>query len=121
MPMIDLGKMRDVYGECCDEVKPAKPKKKEKYYPSSYMDDVGNIDIEKLPIDEDIEIKAVIRIKSATKRIRKDGDDPGSKTNVDLNYEMRSIDFDPNSKKKAEKVETGAEALQEAIEDGLKK
>ena len=121
MPMIDLGKMPEKHNDCCGPIEVDKKKKPEKYYPSSYMDDVGNIDIDKLPIDKDIEIRAVIRIKSATKRIRKDKEEQGGKTSVDINYETRSIDFSPGSKKKEEKTETGTNALQEAMEEGLGK
>ena len=110
MPMIDLGKM-PTKDSMPTEVAPAK-KKPEKYYPSSYMDDIGDISIDDLTIDKDIKIEAVIRIKSATKNKKKD--EKGTKETVDLNYEMRSIDFAPDSKK--EKLD-----LQDAIEEGLAK
>jgi len=116
MSMIDLGKMRDSYEDCGVEV--ANPKKKEKYYPSSYIDDIENLDVDSLEMDKDIEIKAMIRIKSATKHIRKDNkENKDVEEGTDLNFEIRSIDFAPGFKpKKKENMD-----LQDAIEEGLKK
>ena len=85
--------------------------KKEKYYPSSYIDDIKGIEIKPEMMDKDMEIKAIIRIKSANTRVKKDKD-----PTTDVNFEIRSIDFSPGGKKK----ETSTD-LQDAIEEGLKK
>ena len=111
---IDLGKMPEKSDGCCGgEI--AKSPKPKKYYPTSYMDDVGNIKIDDLPIEKDITVEMVIRITSAKKRETKDKN--GSKITVDINYEMRSIDFKPGDKKKNKAAD--GDSIHEAIMEAL--
>lgn len=81
--MIDLGK-KSGGTECC---KPIEDKKEKKYYPTLYID-TKSIEIPKSSFDKDIEIKAIIRVKSQT--IRKD--DNGT-TSGSIDLEVRKIDF----------------------------
>lgn len=113
---IDLGKMRDKYDEP-QMVEPKKPRKQEKYYPSSYMDDIGDIPVDDLPIDKDINVHMVIRIKSAERKQRKDK--KGTRTSVDLNYETRSIDFNPSDKKKKDHKAADGDSIHAAILEAL--
>ena len=110
--LIDLGRYDSDMGGCC--VEPAKPKKKEKHYPFSYIDGIKDLDIDSLEMEKDMIVEVKIRITSAKKRV---ASKDGKKTStVDLNYDIKSIDFSPGKKKKSAK---DGDSIQDAIMEAL--